>query len=246
RVRTDRACPSRHGSAERDVRTARARDYRRHHRRVSEQRPHLPQCVLVVEDANLRPRPLRHRSVQVDSLRPRRHRARVLRDSFAYERVHSGVLSPLFRRDRSGGPLSHRERAAGQLPRDRLERGAGVGTETARGSRGVDCGARLHAEMKALSSLRSRIFLASALLVVLSIGTATYVVGARVGRELEGSLQRDIASTGRLVEQLRTTRGQTFTMMAQLIADAPKLKAAVDTNDPPTVQNNAIAYQDQL
>jgi len=100
--------------------------------------------------------------------------------------------------------------------------------------------------MKLLSSLRSRIFLASALLVVISIGAATYVVGARVGRELEGSLQREIASTGRLVEQLRTTRAQTLTMMARLIADAPKLKAAVDTNDPPTVQNNATAYQEQL
>ena len=35
-------------------------------------------------------------------------------------------------------------------------------------------------------------------------------------------------------------------MMARLIADAPKLKAAVDTNDPPTVQDIANGYQDQL
>ena len=34
--------------------------------------------------------------------------------------------------------------------------------------------------------------------------------------------------------------------MARLIADAPKLKAAVDTNDPPTVQDIANGYQDQL
>ena len=60
------------------------------------------------------------------------------------------------------------------------------------------------------------------------------------------ALQREIQSTGTLVEQLRTTRAQTFAMMARLIADAPKLKAAVDTNDPPTVQNNAVGYQDQL
>ncbi len=100
--------------------------------------------------------------------------------------------------------------------------------------------------MKLLSSLRSRIFLASALLVVLSTGAAIYLVSVRVTGELESSLQREIASTGRLVEQLRTTRAQTFTMMARLIADAPKLKAAVDTNDPPTVQNNANDYQAQL
>ena len=35
-------------------------------------------------------------------------------------------------------------------------------------------------------------------------------------------------------------------MMARLIADAPKLKAAVDTNDPPTVQDTADDYQAQL
>ena len=35
-------------------------------------------------------------------------------------------------------------------------------------------------------------------------------------------------------------------MMARLIADAPKLKAAVDTNDPPTVQDIANGYQQQL
>ena len=83
-----------------------------------------------------------------------------------------------------------------------------------------------------LSSLRSRIFLTSALLAVLSIGAAIYLVSVRVTRELEESLQREIRSTGELVEQLRTTRAQTFAMMARLIADAPTLKAAVDTNDP--------------
>ena len=34
--------------------------------------------------------------------------------------------------------------------------------------------------------------------------------------------------------------------MARLIADAPKLKAAVDTDDPPTVQDIANDYQNQL
>jgi len=55
-----------------------------------------------------------------------------------------------------------------------------------------------------------------------------------------------MASTRSLVEQLRTDRTRNFTMMARLIADAPKLKAAVDTNDPPTVQNTANDYQVQL
>jgi signal transduction histidine kinase len=100
--------------------------------------------------------------------------------------------------------------------------------------------------MTLLSSLRSRIFLTSALLAVLSIGAAIYLVSVRVTRELEASMQREIVSTGALVEQLRTTRAQTFAMMARLIADAPTLKAAVDTNDPATVQDNANDYQNQL
>jgi signal transduction histidine kinase len=100
--------------------------------------------------------------------------------------------------------------------------------------------------MRLLSSLRSRIFLASALLTVLSIGAAIYLVSERVTREAENSLRREIATTGTLVAQFRTTRTQSFTMMARLIADAPKLKAAVDTNDPPTVQDTADDYQAQL
>ncbi|MEQ1726944.1 MAG: cache domain-containing protein, partial [Vicinamibacterales bacterium] len=100
--------------------------------------------------------------------------------------------------------------------------------------------------MTLLSSLRSRIFLASALLTVLSIGVAIYLVSGRVRRETENSLRREITTTGTLVDQFRTTRTQSFTQMARLIADAPKLKAAVDTNDPPTVQDTADDYQEQL
>jgi signal transduction histidine kinase len=100
--------------------------------------------------------------------------------------------------------------------------------------------------MTFLSSLRNRIFLTSALLAVLSIGAAIYLVSVRVSRQLEESLHREIASTGALVEQLRTTRAQTFAMMARLMADAPTLKAAVNTNDPATVQDNANDYQTQL
>ena len=100
--------------------------------------------------------------------------------------------------------------------------------------------------MMLLSSLRGRIFLASALLAVLSIGVALYLVNVRVTNEAERALRREILSTGALVDQLRATRTQTFTVMARLIADLPKLKAAVETNDPPTVQDIAVGYQEQL
>jgi signal transduction histidine kinase len=100
--------------------------------------------------------------------------------------------------------------------------------------------------MRILSSLRSRIFLASAVLAVFAIGAAIYLVNIRVSEEAERTLQREIIATAALVDQLRTRNAQTFTQMARFIADAPKLKAAVDTNDPPTVQDIANGYQQQL
>ncbi len=100
--------------------------------------------------------------------------------------------------------------------------------------------------MKLLSSLRNRIFLASALLAVLVIAFAIYLVNARVTREAEAELQRGVVEAGSLVEQHRTTLFNTFTVMARLIADLPKLKAAVGTNDPPTVAPVALEYQRQL
>jgi signal transduction histidine kinase len=100
--------------------------------------------------------------------------------------------------------------------------------------------------MTLIGSLRGRIFLASALLAVLSIAAAIFVVNQRVTREAESALQREIRATGSLVDQLRKTRTDTYTMMARLIADLPRLKAAVLTNDPPTVQDNLRDYQEPL
>ena len=96
------------------------------------------------------------------------------------------------------------------------------------------------------SSLRSRIFLTSALLAVLSVGAAVYLVSATVIREAENGLQREITATGAIVNELRTTRARTFTTMARVIADAPPLKAAVATNDPPTVQDVVDDFPTQL
>jgi signal transduction histidine kinase len=100
--------------------------------------------------------------------------------------------------------------------------------------------------MKILSSLRSRMFLASAVLAMLCIGMAIFLVSVRVTQEAEQTLEREIIVTGAQVDQLRAERAQTFTLMARLIADLPKLKAAMSTNDPPTVQNIAGGYQTQL
>ena len=100
--------------------------------------------------------------------------------------------------------------------------------------------------MKILSSLRSRIFLASALLAMLCIGVAIALVNQRVTEEAERTLEREIVTTAAQVDQLRAERAQTFALMARFIADLPKLKAGIDTNDPPTVKDIAGGYQAQL
>src|SRR5206468_11099201 len=100
--------------------------------------------------------------------------------------------------------------------------------------------------MRFFSSLRGRIFLTSALLAVLSIGAALYVVNRRVTKAGEAALQRDIVATGTLVDQLRTTRTDMFMKMARLIADTPKLKAAVYETDSATVLGVARGFQDSI
>jgi signal transduction histidine kinase len=100
--------------------------------------------------------------------------------------------------------------------------------------------------MTFFSSLRSRIFLTSAVLTVLSIGAAIYVVNVRVTQQAERALEREIVATGALVDQLRTTRTETYTTLARLIGDIPKLKSATFENDPQTVQRTIEDIQRDL
>src|SRR5262249_50435955 len=156
---------------------------------------------------------------------------------------HPRVRPPVLRDDRRRGPLSHRQRAARQLQRRGVERRDGnrapAGDRPGRRRRR----ARLRRPMKILSSIRSRIFLASAVVAMLCMGIAIYLVSVRVTQEAETTLKREIFATGAEVDQLRAERTQTFTLMARLIADLPKLKAAVETDDPPTVEKIASGYQ---
>jgi len=100
--------------------------------------------------------------------------------------------------------------------------------------------------MTALSSLRSRIFLACATLAVLCIAIAIALVNVRVTQEAERTLEREMLAAGAQIDQLRAERSQNFTVMARLIADLPKLKAAMATDDPPTVEDIARGYRSQL
>ena len=100
--------------------------------------------------------------------------------------------------------------------------------------------------MKLLSSLQNRIFLASALVAVLSVGLAIQFVTGRVTRQAEAELRRGVEEAGALVEQHHASRGETLTLLARLIADLPKLKAAVATGDPPTVEPLARDYMQRV
>jgi signal transduction histidine kinase len=100
--------------------------------------------------------------------------------------------------------------------------------------------------MKVLGSLTNRIFLASALLAVLSIGFAVFFVSRTTTSQAEAELQRGLIEAGVLVDQQTATLVQTFTVMARLVADLPKLKAGIADSDPPTVRPIAVDYQKQL
>ena len=100
--------------------------------------------------------------------------------------------------------------------------------------------------MNAFSSLTNRIFFATALLAVLSIGVAIYIVNGAVTRQAQSELQRGIEEAKTLVDEYRSFLFENFGRDAKLIADLPVLKAAVDTGDPATVEGIARKYQEQL
>lgn len=100
--------------------------------------------------------------------------------------------------------------------------------------------------MNAFSSLTNRIFFATALLAVLSIAVAIAIVNVAVTRQAEDELRHGLDEAGALVSEYWSLRFEHFATEARLTADLPKLKAAVDTNDPPTVHDVAEDYYKAL
>ena len=96
--------------------------------------------------------------------------------------------------------------------------------------------------MRVLGSITNRIFLASALLAMLSIGAAVYFVSARMTSQTEIELQRDLTEAATLVDDQRRTQFDNFTRTATLIADLPKFKAVVEIGDRPTIAPIALDY----
>jgi len=74
-----------------------------------------------------------------------------------------------------------------------------------------------------LSSLSNRIFLASALLAVLSIGTALYLVNVVVTRQAEAELEESLLEAGELVTQFQSLFFTALLRDARIVADVPQL-----------------------
>jgi two-component system sensor histidine kinase HydH len=100
--------------------------------------------------------------------------------------------------------------------------------------------------MRLLSSLTNRIFLASAALTLVCMGIAIYLVNVRVTAAAEDELRRGLEQTGAVVDQQLATVSDLYTVLARQVADLPKLKAAVATDDAPTVEPVAAEYQRQV
>jgi signal transduction histidine kinase len=94
-----------------------------------------------------------------------------------------------------------------------------------------------------LRSLSNRIFLASALLAVLSIGTALLIVNVVVTQQSERELEESLLEAGELVTQFQSLFFTTLLREASMVADLPRLKAAVDTKHAPTVLPIADEYR---
>ena len=99
--------------------------------------------------------------------------------------------------------------------------------------------------MTLFSSLTNRLFLAMALLAVVSIGAATYCATAAVTAQAE-ELRRGLDEAGTLVDEYREELFGHFSREAALVADLPRFKATVELNDPPTMKPVAEDYRQQL
>ena len=100
--------------------------------------------------------------------------------------------------------------------------------------------------MSLFSSLTNRIFLGTALLVLIATGVAIYRVSLSVRAQAESNLRAGLNEATMLVDELLRLQFRDFVVKSKLIADVPLLKGAAATEDPPTVHPIAQEYQATL
>ena len=100
--------------------------------------------------------------------------------------------------------------------------------------------------LRLFSSLTNRIFVASALLAVVSIALGIYNVNVAVTKQAEDELMRGLTEARTLIEENRLFQVVNFTRDARLIADLPRLKAAIGEGDSATARGVVEEYQKEL
>ena len=96
--------------------------------------------------------------------------------------------------------------------------------------------------MSVLSSLTNRIFVATALVVVVTLAVTIYRVTNAVTARAEADLQRGLNEAAALVDQYSRRQFADFLVKSSLIASLPKLIGAAATGDSPTVRPIADEY----
>lgn len=97
-----------------------------------------------------------------------------------------------------------------------------------------------------LASLRSRVFAATALVAVLPTALALAFATRRVTQQAEEELSRGLGESVSLVERYHRTRLEMAGERASLVADLPKLKAAMAEGDPRTAEPVARDYRERV
>jgi signal transduction histidine kinase len=82
--------------------------------------------------------------------------------------------------------------------------------------------------------------------VLVSIAVAVYFVTVAVTSQAELELRSGLDQAASLVDDYGRAQFDNFVRLARLVADLPKLKAAVSEDDPPTVTPIAADYQQQI
>lgn len=95
-------------------------------------------------------------------------------------------------------------------------------------------------------SLRTKILLLIAGTAVGLVSVILLAFTLLVAREMSRGVQGDVRATGGVLAQLLRERSATLLSQAQIVADAPPLRAALSTNDPATVLDRVQDYAKKL
>ncbi len=91
-------------------------------------------------------------------------------------------------------------------------------------------------------SFRSKIFIPFALLIFVATVVILFVVNVQVRSKLKNVLQHDLIGVHKVLLEYETARLELLQTKGALLAEEPRLKAALDTRDPATVSQEAIKF----